>query len=175
MEKFFLILFFWLSDKSTEEQFVDIKDELLLCRWVLYSGYEALWWTIGTGDMFRGNSFPKSKDIYINLMQYNHIPLLDTSADKTNSFNNFLTFLLQKAKCDYLARHKSNKFCLYKQVTIDNHETYAWVKKCTVKEFVTAKMSRIYFPAGYAKCCFCNNDCNPGSQTCGRCPRNIIH
>lgn len=23
------------------------------------------------------------------------------------------------------------------------------------------------------KCCFCNNDCNPCSQTCGRCARNL--
>lgn len=135
---------------STEENdFQEEKNAMLNVRWVMYSGFEAIKWSISTGAMYDGNRLPHTDKFRQNLLMYNHVPLNEKLVGKATPYEVFTKYLLQKASEEFLARHRDFPDLLYRQKKYNGKGTYAWEKAYTLEEFIGEKCSRIYYPEGY--------------------------
>jgi len=66
-------------------------------------------------------------------------------------------------------RSNNNDYCYKHQPIIQNNNAKVQQKDAFLEDFVQ------HFQEDFnvGKCCFCNNDCNPMSQSCGRCARQV--
>lgn len=88
----------------------------------------------------------------------------------------FITKKNIKCKNYVTCKNNPNKYnvchChLQKTKKIHNGKKTLWVKKSDIK---LSKIESNNSISEYGICCFCNEACNPSSQSCGRCSRSII-